>query len=276
MTVEVRSVNNRYLKISCRLSDSIAALEPDVERIVRDHIHRGTVQVAVRFRLIGSVAGQTLQTDLLRTFADQLTQLRHEIGTTECSPIDLSVLAQLPGVVTESDSPVDVSDYRPLVSKTVEEALGQMREFRQAEGASMRSDLLKQADAIHEQIQQISLQALKVVDDYRVRLLERVRRALSESEARIEDTDVIRDVAVFADRCDINEELTRMGSHLKQYREFLDASSSSGRKLEFLAQEMIREVNTIGSKANDVTIAHCVVELKACLERVREILQNVE
>ena len=107
-------------------------------------------------------------------------------------------------------------------------------------------------------------------------MLDRVRRTLADTDANVSENDLIREVAVFADKCDINEEITRLGSHIDQFRQFLDSEKSMGRKLEFLGQEMFREINTIGSKANNVTIAHSVVEMKGAIERIREILQNVE
>jgi uncharacterized protein (TIGR00255 family) len=115
-----------------------------------------------------------------------------------------------------------------------------------------------------------------VVNEYREKILERVRRTLAETEAKIESSDLIRDVSIFSDRADINEEISRLECHLDQFEVFLNEKTSSGRKLEFLSQEMFREINTIGSKANDVQIAHSVVEMKAAIEKTREMLQNIE
>jgi uncharacterized protein (TIGR00255 family) len=140
----------------------------------------------------------------------------------------------------------------------------------------MRQDLKLQAQVLSEQVDQVQQQAPIVVEEYRAKLLERIRKALQETEAQVDQKDVIRDVAIYADRCDINEEITRLRSHLEQFHRFLDSPESTGRKLEFLGQEMSREINTIGSKANNVSIAHSVVEMKAAMERVREVLQNVE
>ncbi|MCA9049677.1 MAG: DUF1732 domain-containing protein, partial [Planctomycetaceae bacterium] len=122
----------------------------------------------------------------------------------------------------------------------------------------------------------VELQAPNVVSEYRGKLLERLRKAIGDADVAVDDRDVIREVALYADRCDINEEITRLRSHTDQFRRFLNSDTSMGRKLEFLGQEMFREINTIGSKANNVAIAHHVVDMKAAIERIREVLQNVE
>ena len=125
-------------------------------------------------------------------------------------------------------------------------------------------------------MKQVAALAPQVVNDYREKLLERVRRMTTEASISVGPNDIIREVAIFADRCDVNEEITRLGSHIEQFRRMLNGSTSQGRKLEFIGQEMFREINTIGSKANSVDIAHSVVEMKAAIERIREVLQNVE
>jgi uncharacterized protein (TIGR00255 family) len=122
----------------------------------------------------------------------------------------------------------------------------------------------------------VTLLAPQVVSEYRLKLLERVRQVLAEANSHLAESDLIREVSIYSDRSDINEEITRLRCHLEQFQTFMNEAASSGRKLEFLSQEMFREVNTIGSKANNVPIAHCVVEMKAAIEKIREILQNVE
>ena len=140
----------------------------------------------------------------------------------------------------------------------------------------MLQDLKLQCQTIETQVDDVAANAPSVVAEYREKLLDRVRKAITDADVVIEDKDVIREVATFADKCDINEEITRLRSHIEQFHRFLDSDTSMGRKLEFLGQEMFREINTIGSKANNVTIAHSVVEMKAAIERIREVLQNVE
>ena len=140
----------------------------------------------------------------------------------------------------------------------------------------MLRDLRLNAGIISEQLMQVADLAPQVVASFRDRLLERVKELLATSDVSVDSSDLIREVSIFSERCDINEEITRLRSHLEQFETFLQGDSSQGRKLEFLSQEMFREVNTIGAKANNVAIAHSVVEMKSAVEKIREVLQNVE
>ena len=140
----------------------------------------------------------------------------------------------------------------------------------------MRQDMERQCEVIETEVKQVALLAPQVVAEYRDKILERVRRLISDASVSIGENDVIREVALFSDRCDVNEEITRLRSHTDQFRRMLNGDSSQGRKLEFIGPEMFREINTTGSKANNVTIALSVVEMKAAIERMREVLQNVE
>ncbi|MCA9118288.1 MAG: DUF1732 domain-containing protein, partial [Planctomycetaceae bacterium] len=158
----------------------------------------------------------------------------------------------------------------------VAEALTRLETFREVEGQSMRTELIQQCDLLASRLDQIELRAPLVVATYSTRLLERVREAIATTDVSVSSSDLIREISIFADRVDINEEITRLRSHLSQFRTFLDEQTSEGRKLEFLGQEVFREINTIGSKGNDVEIAHHVVEMKAAVEKIREVLQNVE
>lgn len=275
VAVEVRSVNNRYLKISTKLPDSYAPLEHQIEKLLRQSISRGTVSVAVRINRAGTEERYILDRDVLENYWRQLTDSAEAIHL--AAPSDLSSLLQLPGVVVEDDLRVsDAAADWPVIREALEEAIGKLREFRASEGRSMEQDLRTNCDLIAGQLSRIAELAPQVVTSYRDRLHERVRELLSELDVGVDSSDLIRDVSIFADRCDINEEITRLRSHLEQFETFLNEETSLGRKLEFLSQEMFREINTIGSKANNVEIAHSVVEMKAAVEKVREVLQNVE
>ncbi len=189
----------------------------------------------------------------------------------------MSDLLPLPGVVVESELTADAVDsFWPDVETAVRKSLDQFEHFRQTEGRQMQNDLQLQCRTIAEQVDAVAALAPQVVAEYRTKLLERLQNAVAESGVSVSESDLIREVAVYADRCDINEEITRLRSHLQQFESFLNADQSQGRKLEFLGQEMFREINTIGSKTGNVAIAHRVVDMKAAIERIREILQNVE
>lgn len=275
VAVEVRSINNRYLKVTTRCPDSYAALEGRIEKMVRQAVARGTVSVTIRADGIGVAERCRLDSAVIAGYWRQLETAAGELGVS--LPNDPSPLLPLPGVVVEQLAErIDVEDDWPLLREALEEALEKLQVFRADEGRPMQEELAAQCGIVSGELDRVAELAPQVVRDYRNRLLERVRELLADSDVAVDGDDLIREVSIFSDRCDINEEITRLRTHLDQFHAFLQADSSQGRKLEFLAQEMFREVNTIGSKANNVEIAHSVVEMKSAVEKMREILQNVE
>jgi len=274
---EIKSVINRYLKLSIRLPDAAARYEADLEKLVRSRISRGSVQVNIRLRFHSAGGGYRIDEGVLRSYQEQLQKIAGVSSSADS--LNPAGMLGLPGVIQETDlSDNDIEGVWPVLEGSLQAALEQFTEFRQREGESMQRDLGVQCDLIEQQLGEVCGRAPGVVSEYRDRLLDRVRKAVAEvdSGAVLNDSDAIREVAMFADRCDINEEITRLRSHIEQFRHLLEGKTSQGRKLEFIGQEMFREINTIGSKANDVKIAVCVVEMKAAIERIREILQNAE
>ncbi len=272
---EIKSVNNRYLKLSVRLPDAIARFESDIERVVRARVSRGSVQLGIRIRLPAGQSEHSIDQEVLRAYQHQLKTMKLEVPT--WAPPTMGELLQLPGVVVDSEFPEDlVNALWPAVESAINEALNHFHDFREREGESMRQDLDRQCEVIESELSTVASEAPQTITDYRDKLLERVRRLIGDASVSIGENDIIREVALFADRCDINEEITRLRSHIEQFRRMLNGPQSQGRKLEFIGQEMFREINTIGSKANSVAIAHSVVEMKAAIERIREVLQNVE
>jgi len=273
VTSEIKSVNNRYLKLSVRMPDSIARFEADIEKLVRSRVARGSIQLSLRVRFHGGQSEHRIDADMLKSYQQQLAAIAAGDGNRP----NLGHLLQLPGVVTETELPEDlVNSLWPAVEKCLSDALDHFDDFRQREGESMRQDLQHQCEVIESEVKQVATLAPQVVSEYRDKILERVRRLISDSSVSISENDVIREVALFSDRCDINEEITRLRSHTEQFLRLLNGKSSQGRKLEFIGQEMFREINTTGSKANNVVIALSVVEMKTAIERMREVLQNVE
>lgn len=275
VAVEVRAVNNRYLKVSSRFPDDYAALEGEIERVVREHVSRGTVTVAFDVRPASGASAARLNAEVLKAYWNQLQDLSRQLAVGV--PADLSNFLTLPGVVTDSSrGELDAERDWPFLKAQLEEAIGKFKEFRQREGRSMGDDLRLNGRVIADSLDQIAKTASEVVNQYRDKLLERIRELLKGTNVVISEPDLIREVSLYADRCDINEEVTRLRCHLEQFEAFLSDKVSQGRKLDFLVQEMFREVNTIGSKANNVSLARCVVEMKSAVERIREVLQNVE
>jgi uncharacterized protein (TIGR00255 family) len=275
IVVEVKAVNNRYLKVLTKCSEKYVSLEQEIERVVRGMVSRGTISVNVRADSIGGPGQYSLNGEMLRQYWKQLSEMAGALHV--AAPPNLGALLSLPGVVSEeAGARGDCETDWPQMETALREALSMLQEFRTVEGKKMEQELRANCTVITEQLKKIADQAPQVVREYRDKMRQRVSELLAGAEAEVADSDLIREVSVFADRCDINEEITRLRSHLEQFDAFLREKESQGRKLEFLGQEMFREVNTIGSKANSVAIAHNVVEMKAAIEKMREILQNVE
>lgn len=276
-SVELKAVNNRYLKVSMRLPEMVARFESDIEKLIRNFIARGSVQLSLRIRLNSGSNGHSIDQNVLARYMTQLETVQSQLKISDSAPPNLSDMLQLPGVISEAEvTPDVVASLWPEVKSVLTNALEHFDDFRRTEGESMLQDLKLQCQTIEAQVDEVAKNAPSVIAEYREKLLDRVRKVFAEADATVEANDVIREVALFADKCDINEEITRLRSHIEQFYRFLDSDSSMGRKLEFLGQEMFREINTIGSKANNVTIAHNVIEMKAAIERIREVLQNVE
>jgi len=278
LTVEVRAVNNRHLKVAVRGSDPYPMLEPEIEKIIRQKIRRGTITVVIRAHREGSNITTPLNQDVLARYIQQIQQTADKLGIRDASALMGGVLT-LPGVTnsnhTDAGRPCDEE------MKTLEESLGKalesLQKMRHIEGQAMANELLGHHDRVGTYLNAIRGIVPHVAANYRNRTKERVRAALVDSNISVRDEDLIREVAIFAERIDISEEIMRLSSHLDQFQSVIrEENDTPGRKLEFLAQEMGRETNTIGSKSGDVTISRHVVEIKAELEKIRELVQNVE
>ncbi len=274
VTAEVRSVNNRHLKVTVRCPDAFLALEANIDRLVREVISRGTLTIHLHVRHLKETSSYHLNASVARQYDQQIRELSHALGL--LPPTELQPILNLPGVVDDGGGrTVDESDW-PLLEEVLVTALENLQNFRRQEGNAMADELKQLIGQIEEHAAWIGTRAPNVVLEYRERIRNRVNDLLSSHPVKVDDNDLIREVSQYADRCDITEELTRLRSHLSQYRKLLEEPGSNGRKLEFLGQELFREINTTGSKANDVEIAHRVVEMKAVIEKMREIILNVE
>lgn len=275
IAVEVRTVNNKYLKLTVRAGDRYASLEPLIEAVVRQQIRRGSIQVTVWVDRAPSPDDFRLNEVVLASYRGQLERIEEHLRLTE--PIRLESLLGLPGVVDERvRNQSDVESEWPSIEGTLVQAMENLQQMRRREGGAMAADLTANRQEIAAQLERIAGRAPGVVDAYRARMLERVGSWLKEFNLQVAGGDLVREVGLFAERCDISEEIVRLRSHLGQFDAILASPESNGRKLEFLTQEMFRETNTIGSKANDAEIALHVIEIKAAIERMREMIQNVE
>lgn len=277
LAVELRALNNRYLKVSLRASEPYNLLEAEFEKVVRRRIKRGTLQVHLHVRRQSSLQDFQINAVALRSYVQQLRPVCAELGLGDRVDVLLGQVLALPGVVPEPGAGMfDFESEWPLIEKTLDQALTKLQAMRQEEGGAMAQELLAHRDQIARHLNQVRALAPTAADNYRERLLERVRTLLGELDVQLDRSDLIKEVAIFAERSDVAEEVMRLGSHLDQFQDIMNEPESAGRKLEFLTQEMFREANTLGSKAGEVEISRQVVEIKSILEKIREMVQNIE
>ena len=274
-TVEVRSTNGRTLAVKPRLPNECQGLEAALERRVRERLRRGTVVVVVE--TAGAAAGgpAIVDTALAERAAAELRALAQRLGL--AADLRLEMLLGVPGVVAADRTRPRASwEPPPLLQGLIDEALDQLVASREQEGAAMVAVVGEQLAEITRRHGEIAARAASVAQDHRQRLLRRVNEFLAGQARVLSDQDVLREVALFADRVDVNEELQRIAAHLTKVHDLLAAGGEVGRSLDFLLQELLREVNTVGSKSPDVTIAHAVVAAKMAIDRLKEIAANLE
>lgn len=277
-TLELRSVNHRYFKFSTRLPEELQSLEPELETELRKRFARGSFSAALRLRLLGTAATSDVNDGALLGYLEHLEAIRRRLGDEEVS-IDLTQLLTLPGVLEPAGEAAQQADQaRPVVLALLAQAAERLDHMRSAEGEQLTAELRRQHHRLAAVTEQISQRAPVVVEEYHGRLLQRVRTLTDSAELRVDASDLLKEVAVFADRADIAEEVARLRSHLEQFETLLasDPHEPAGRTLDFLTQEMLRECNTIGAKSNDTQISRCVVEAKSLVDRLKEQVQNVE
>lgn len=270
---EVRSVNNRFLKVTYKLHESLTFLENQIEGLVREKVRRGSVHVTLRLSGGAVAMANRVSESTLKSYLDQVVRSVGVQGY--LISIELGSILQLPGVLLPNPGS-EPEKLTALALSTLGQALDNLNRMRQIEGQQMGKELTESAAKVRAISDQIEARAPHVLIDYRKRLEARVRSALAEMLPTVGEIDVLREVVQFSDRCDIREEIVRLYSHLEQFHSALGDKESQGRRLDFLIQELARETNTIGAKANDATIAHGVVSIKTTIEQMRELVQNVE
>jgi len=272
--LEIQSVNHRYLKVDVHLPEEWAFLESDVERLVRQRLARGSVVVRLRLRDQTAQAAAELNLPALREY---VRQLRQAAGDQASVTIDLATLANLPGVC----QPRELTDEQrgrvwAVLQGLLEQSLERLVAMRAAEGATLLADLQAHCRRIREHLGTIRQRVPTVIREYADRLAARVRELLAGGSVSLAEEDLLKEVAIYAERSDISEEISRLESHLTQFEQVAAHELAGGRKLEFIAQEMLREANTIGSKAGDTEIARAIIEIKSAIDRIKEQVQNVE
>jgi len=273
--VEMRTVNNRYFKSSVKLPESIAYLEADVERLLQKHFFRGTVGCVLRLKDVSANTLFDIDEKALRAYLGRLSRIASSSGV-NCE-IDICGLLALPGIIQPlTPGEETAGEIRRVVLAVTQKAVDQVKVMRSAEGAALLADLQGHCNAITQGLDKIRRRNAEVVQEYQKKLRERVNMLLAKAKLKLDEATLAREVAIYAERSDISEEVARLDSHLEQLRQSCQSDSQAGRKLDFISQEMLREVNTIASKACDVEISRDVVEMKCEIDRIKEQAQNIE
>jgi uncharacterized protein (TIGR00255 family) len=275
VTVELSSVNRKQGEISVVLPRELEVLEAQIRDAINEQISRGRITARVSLHAAdGNAPGRVrLNLPLARAYVRELNRLAKDLKV--AGPVTLDMLARAPGVFETDEEMAEAEDFWPAVGKALQAALASLLKTRQREGAHLEKDLAGRINIMRKSAAEIQKHAPQVQKRYREQLLQRIQSAGLGAPAA-EDERLLKEVLYFADRSDISEELTRLQSHFQQFDDCRASREPVGRMLDFLAQEMNREVNTIGSKANDGLISRAVVTLKTELEKFREQAQNVE
>ncbi|MFT5199050.1 MAG: hypothetical protein ACI87O_001712 [Planctomycetota bacterium] len=271
--VEIRTVNHRHLQLKARLPFAHASLEPQVEAVLKKALARGSVQVQVSLETKAAATSVTMDHRLAKAYLKELAAFGKAVKVE--GELTLAQIAALPGIFSSSEESSDLAKEAKWILATVKAALVDLKSMRETEGEAMAADLRVWAKAIEKQRKLIASRSPKSVTEHADKLRLRVENLLGDSHS-VTPKDLAREIALIADRLDVSEELARLQAHLDQLESLLRKGGAVGRKLDFLAQEFMREANTIGSKCSDAKTAHYVVEMKACIERMREQVQNVE
>ena len=272
-TVELRSVNNRYLDCNVKMPRMVSFAEDAVKQAVKAAVSRGKVDVFITIKSEGDTDTKvTLNASVLQGYLNAMHQMVEEYGVKD--DISVSTVSRLPDVFTVEKPEVDEEALKADLMSVVAKALEGYNAMRATEGAALDTDLRSRGNTILELVSQVEAGNAQTVIDYRARLENKLKEVLANTS--IDENRILTEAAIFADKVAVDEETVRLRSHLEQMNTMLTAGGAMGRKLDFLLQEMNREANTIGSKCTDVRLARIVVDIKAELEKIREQTQNIE
>ena len=273
-TVEIRSVNHRYGEISIRMPRGFMALENEIKKMLAGVLKRGKIDVYIQWDEAGGAVNlPQADTALAQGYAGLFRSLSADLGLVN-GDVPLSLILAQKGVLKDTGTTIDETEYLPQLVSAVQAAVAAIDAMRTREGDALSLDLSARRRQVAEWIEQISSRAPQVVSEYRQKLKVRLDQLLDGTE--MDAARLAQEVALMADRCDVTEELVRLASHFAQFDEALLLAEPVGRKLDFLMQEMNREVNTIGSKSSDAEVTGLVIRIKAEMEKMREQVQNIE
>lgn len=274
--VEIKSLNHRYLEISLRLPPPLFSLELDIKKKMGEQFSRGRIEAIIRVDFnMGEKGEATYNLNLpsIRNYYEMLLKLKQELNLKD--DITLQTLITFRDAYIQSEPDLDMPVIWMELGKVLDEAIGAMREMRAREGENLCRDLTLRIESIERSLETVSLRAPQVVLEYQKRVTERIRE-LTEGGGIVDEIRLNQEVAIMAEKSDMTEEIIRLSSHIHQFSDLIKSDDAVGRKIDFLIQEMVREVNTIGSKSGDLEISRNMVEMKSELAKLREQVQNIE
>jgi uncharacterized protein (TIGR00255 family) len=274
-TVEIRTVNNRYFKTNIKLPETVAFLTEAIEKLLRRNLSRGTVNYVLRLKNASANVLFDIDETALRTVTERLSRIASSANI-KCT-IDIGGLLNLPGILELASPDEEIAEQiKNTVLEISQDAIKKLKQMRAAEGIALEADLKKHCSAIKQDLERICARSEAVLQRYAERLQKRANELLAKAKLKLDEETLAREVAVFAERADISEEIARLDSHLQQLLDGCETNEQAGRRLDFISQEMLREANTIASKASDTEITSCVVDIKCRIDRIKEQVQNVE
>lgn len=274
LSVECKTINHKYLDINPRMPRKLSFLEDKLRFLIKDHLSRGRVDIFVKFETVTSVGSQLVyDAELAKQYYHILKNIKTDFGLEEpISPVDI---AKFPDVVKITEVEDDEEILWNMLSEATNKALENLCNMRIIEGQKLEKDILARADLLEGSVCDLEKYTESIEKEYKEKLYIRISELLDDPKV-VDEYRLAQEVAIYADKSNITEEIVRFKSHINQLRDTVTANESVGRKMDFLIQEMNREVNTMGSKSSDVSIANLVINMKAELEKIREQVQNIE
>ena len=273
--VEIKTVNNRYFKTIIKVPELATFLEEDIDKLLRNNISRGTVNYALRLKDTSANALFDIDEAALQAVMEKLSRAGSSAGIN--GAIDIGNLLTLPGIIRpELPDKERAGHIKKRVLEISQKALDKLKQMRATEGGYLEADIKKCCTAIEDDLKQIRSRSSIIMQEYAEKLKKRVNELLAHAELKIDEGILAREVAIFADRSDISEEVSRLDSHLQQFEQCCNGVDQAGRRLDFISQELLREANTIASKASDTETTRYVVNIKCQIDRIKEQVQNIE
>lgn len=271
-SVDIKTVNHRYSDISVRMPRMVSPLEEKVREYISSKLNRGKIDVYINYDSFGQDTTVKLDTNLASAYVDSLNILKQQFDIKD--DISLSLLTKFPDILKLDTEEKDLDVLWTILSSAIEQAVGSLVEMRSREGERLCKDMLEKLDIIKNTVDEIKAKSADLVDVYKNKLYDKIKEMTKDIQ--LDENRLLTEVAIYADKSSIDEEIVRLKSHIEEFKKTLNVKGTIGKKLDFIVQEMNREVNTIGSKSSDLGVVNNVIAMKTEIEKIREQVQNIE